>query len=54
MSNEKAPLITAWLAMIVAAVARNTNGSRNKSGAIRKNGFAAASGCPSSSAPCPK
>ncbi len=33
--TEKAPEITAWLAMIVATVARNTSGSRAQSGASR-------------------
>ena len=33
--TEKAPEITAWLAMIVASVAMPTSGSRAHSGAIR-------------------
>ena len=37
--TEKAPEITAWLAMIVAQVARMTSGRRSTSGARKKNGF---------------
>ena len=37
--REKAPVITAWLAMMVASVARITSGSSAQSGASRKNGF---------------
>ena len=37
--TEKAPEITAWLAMIVASVARMTSGRRSASGARKKNGF---------------
>ena len=37
--TEKAPEMTAWLAMIVAAVASSTSGRRNISGARKKNGF---------------
>ena len=37
--TEKAPEITAWLAMIVAKVARMTSGRRSISGARKKNGF---------------
>ena len=36
---EKAPEMTAWLAITVAAVASSTSGSSAQSGAIRKNGF---------------
>ena len=49
--REKAPEITAWLAITVAAVARSTSGSWNQSGASRKNGLAAAAGSRSTSAP---
>ena len=41
---EKAPEITAWLAITVATVARMTSGSRSQSGASRKNGFSIAAG----------
>ncbi len=34
-ASEKAPVMTAWLAMIVAAVARMTIGSSAQSGYIR-------------------
>ena len=37
--TENAPEMTAWLAMIVATVARMTSGRRSTSGASRKNGF---------------
>ena len=37
--TEKAPEITAWLAMIVASVAMPTSGRRAHSGAIRKKGL---------------
>ena len=37
------PLLTAWLAMKVAAVARNTSGRRSSSGAMLKNGLFIAS-----------
>ena len=56
--TEKAPEITAWLAMIVAKVARMTSGSRIASGASRKKGFRSVSAavigsCASTIAPCP-
>ena len=56
--TEKAPEITAWLAMIVAIVASRTSGKRNISGARKKNGFltvsiACAGSSASSIAPCP-
>ena len=44
----------AWLAMMVAAVASTTSGSRSHSGASRKKGFSSAAGLASSSAPWPK
>ena len=50
---ENAPEITAWLAMTVATVASSTRGRRATDGAIRKNGFDAASGLARTSAPCP-
>ncbi len=37
--TEKAPEMTAWLAMIVARVARMMRGMRAISGASRKKGF---------------
>ena len=37
--TENAPEITAWLAMMVAKVARITSGSRKLSGARRKKGL---------------
>ncbi|MOA28332.1 hypothetical protein D3C78_1492650 [compost metagenome] len=42
--REKAPVMTAWLAMIVAKVARMTTGSSAHFGNIRKNGSDIASG----------
>ena len=51
---EKAPEITAWLAMIVASVASRTSGSRAHSGAIRKNGFCTDAGLLISSADWPR
>ena len=42
--TEKAPVITAWLAITVAIVASSTSGNRPQPGAIRKNGLAIASG----------
>ena len=37
--NEKAPVMIAWLAMIVARVARATSGITNWVGASLKNGL---------------
>jgi hypothetical protein len=52
--TEKAPEITAWLAMIVASVARMTSGSRNHSGASRKKGLLDGRGVVDQQAsPCP-
>ena len=56
--TEKAPEITAWLAMIVAKVARMTSGSRSISGARKKKGLLSASAAAAGSsdriiAPCP-
>ena len=56
---EKAPEITAWLAMKVAKVARMTSGRRHASLARLKNGFWMASAAsvpdmPMTIAPCPK
>ena len=56
--TEKAPEITAWLAMMVAKVARMTSGSRMPSGARKKKGLASAASAPAGSsestiAPCP-
>ncbi|MNW21321.1 hypothetical protein D3C71_2221690 [compost metagenome] len=36
--SEKAPEITAWLAMMVARIASSTTGIRHVSGIIRKKG----------------
>ena len=52
--TEKAPEISAWLAMTVASVARMTMGNCAQEGASRKNGLASAAGCASTSAPWPK
>jgi hypothetical protein len=46
--------MSAWEAMIVAAVAMATSTGRAHPGPIRKKGFSMASGCSISSAPCPK
>ncbi|MND06420.1 hypothetical protein D3C83_277790 [compost metagenome] len=56
--TEKAPEMTAWLAMMVAMVARMTSGRRNASGARKKNGFLTVSSASAgvwerSKAPCP-
>jgi hypothetical protein len=53
-AREKAPVITAWLAMTVAAVARMTTGSSAHSGNIKKNGFSRVEGSARTSAACPK
>ena len=42
--TEKAPEMTAWEAMTVAAVARTTIGKRAQWGSIRKNGLVRLSG----------
>ncbi len=42
--SENAPVITAWLAITVAAVASSTIGSRAQSGKSRKNGLETARG----------
>ena len=48
-------MITAWLAMIVAPVARITIGSWPQAGTISKNGCVTPSRpCDSTKAPCPK
>jgi hypothetical protein len=39
LATEKEPVSAAWEAMIVAAVARNTIGSRAQFGASMKNGL---------------
>ena len=44
--REKAPVITAWLAMTVAAVARITIGARTISGVIWKNQSTSPTGWP--------
>jgi hypothetical protein len=49
--TEKAPEMTAWLAMIVATVARPTSAGRRIGGAIAKNGFLTVSGSARTSAP---
>ena len=56
--SEKAPEITAWLAMIVASSARTTTGTRHASGIIRKKGSwiscaVGATSAASTIAPCP-
>jgi hypothetical protein len=51
------PLINAWLAIIVAAVAISTLGRRNHFGTIAKNGFILPKSvlcCISTHAPCPR
>jgi len=53
-TSEKAPVMTAWLAMMVAAVARMTAGSSAHCGKARKNGSDTAAGLPSTRAPCPR
>ena len=52
--SENAPEMTAWDAITVAIAVRITSGTSDQRGAIRKNGFSAAAGSWSSSAPCPK
>ena len=52
--SENAPVITAWLAMIVAAVASSTNGMMPHSGTSRNSGCSIAAGLESTSAPWPK
>jgi len=44
--TEKAPVITAWLAMTVAAVAMITIGARRNSGVIWKNQSMSPTGWP--------
>ena len=44
--SEKAPVMTAWLAMIVASVAMMTTHGRIDSGAMRKNQSAFANAWP--------
>jgi hypothetical protein len=51
--TENAPEITAWEAMIVAAVASTTIGMRPQSGIKKKNGFEIASGVSRTSDPWP-
>jgi hypothetical protein len=56
--SEKAPEITAWLAMIVARIARMTTGTCHASGIIWKKGSAIRSArgpisASSTIAPCP-
>ena len=53
--TENAPVMTAWEAMTVAAVASSTIGSRPHSGTSRKNGLLIApAGSSRTSAPCPR
>ena len=53
--SEKAPVMTAWLAMTVAAVARTTQrASRPIPAIMRKNGLSAAVGSQHDSAPWPR
>ena len=51
---EYVPVMTAWLAITVAAVARTTKGICSQSGAMRKNGFSTAAGDRRTSAAWPK
>ena len=51
---EKAPVMTAWLAITVAAVVSKTSGHNAQLGHMRKNGFSIAAGRPRTSAPCPR
>ena len=51
---ENAPEIMACEATMAARVAMMSSGTRNHLGASRKNGFSAAAGFSSSSAPWPK
>ena len=51
---EYAPVMTAWLATMVAIVARITSGACSASGAIRKNGLAVVSGWARTMAPWPR
>jgi hypothetical protein len=44
--SEKAPVITAWLAMTVAAPASSTSGRRRALGAISKNQLSSGNGTP--------
>ena len=52
--TEKAPEISAWLAITVATVASSTSGRRSQCGPRRKNGLAIAAGSRITSAPWPR
>ena len=52
--SEKAPVITAWDAMMVAAVASTTMGISAHSGIMRKKGLSMAAGLAMSIAPWPR
>ena len=52
--TEYAPVITAWEAITVAAVASSTIGHRPQWGTSRKNGLLMLSGLSRISAPCPR
>ena len=51
--SENAPVMIAWLAMIVANVASTTSGTTAHCGASLKNGLPSRPGFSSSSAVCP-
>ncbi len=51
--SEKAPEITAWLAITVAAVASTTIGISVHPWFISKNGWPTTPPCASTKAPCP-
>ena len=53
-ATENAPVMTACEAMMVAAVASSTMGSRAQCGISRKNGALTELWSPRMSAPCPK
>ena len=53
-ATENAPVITDWLAITAAMVARMIIGYSPQSGTASKNGLATASGRCSTSAPCPR
>ena len=53
-ATENAPVMTAWDAMTVAAVASRTIGSGPQSGTSRKNGLLMSAGSPRIKAPWPR
>ena len=52
--SEYAPDMRAWVAMIAAAVASTTSGTRPHMGPCGGKGFSADSGSAEQQAPCPK